>query len=120
MEILNGNAGALSNWEVLELLKEVKHGLRRNTQSDLGMVTYECMKFLENTPCKDQDANVIQNYLRALMPFQLTKSEKLMLINNPPRTELEIQLIVEDSEDRLTESQVQEMLKIFEMPSEIQ
>lgn len=36
-----------------------------------------------------------------------------MIINTPPTTELEIQLIVENSEERLTDAHVNEILNII-------
>lgn len=51
---------------------------------------------------------------------KLTKSEVLTMINEPPNLALHIQLIVEDSEERLTDTQVEELIalsKKYLMPS---
>lgn len=42
----------------------------------------------------------------------LTKSEVLTMINEPPSLALHIQLIVEDSEERLTDTQVEELIEL--------
>ncbi|XP_028160966.1 DNA-directed RNA polymerase III subunit RPC9-like [Ostrinia furnacalis] len=44
--------------------------------------------------------------------FKLTKTEKLMMVNTPPRTELEIQLIVQESEERLSEEDVRKIISL--------
>ncbi len=48
----------------------------------------------------------VRSFLSRLSPFGLTKNEKLMLLNHAPKSELEIHLLVEESEERLTDEQV--------------
>lgn len=50
--------------------------------------------------------------MQAVKQFNLTKSECLMMINDPPSSALHIQLQIEDSEERLTEDQVNEIIRI--------
>lgn len=50
--------------------------------------------------------------MNAAKQFNLTKNECLMLINDPPTSALHIQLIIEDSEERLTEDQVNGLIEI--------
>lgn len=54
----------------------------------------------------------ILNFLQAIKPYNLTKSECLMMVNDPPSSALHIQLQIEDSEERLTEDQVNEVIRI--------
>lgn len=48
----------------------------------------------------------------AVKPFKLTKAECLMMVNDPPTTPLHIQLLVDDSEERLTEDEVTQLIGI--------
>lgn len=50
--------------------------------------------------------------MEAIKRFKLSKSETLMMVNDPPTTALHIQLLVDDSEERLTEDEVAQLLEI--------
>jgi len=50
-----------------------------------------------------QSADRIHNLTRALEPFQLTKTEKLQIINLRPTTMVEIYLVIEEFETRFPE-----------------
>lgn len=113
METVNANAAILSNFEVFNLLQEVRSQQKRsNTGSQLATITYETIRYLQDTPCSHQSEETVHKFLKALQPFKLTKAEKVMLLNNPPTTPLEIQLMVEESEERLTDEQVEQLLRI--------
>lgn len=58
-------------------------------------VYFQTVHYLHNTDCREQSAEGIEKYLEAMKKFKLTKTEKLMMVNTPPRTELEIQLVRE-------------------------
>lgn len=51
-------------------------------------------------------------FLNAIKPFKLTKSECMMLVNDPPTTPLHIQLLIDDSEERLTEEAVSQIIEL--------
>ncbi|XP_033115597.1 DNA-directed RNA polymerase III subunit RPC9-like isoform X2 [Anneissia japonica] len=108
----------LSNYEVLTLLKDLQSqsdGKRKGTKmhQNLATVSYETMKYLEKTPCKEQTPEIIKNFLLALEPYKLTKAEKLQLLNQRPTSAVEIQLMIEESEERLTEDQIEELLQLI-------
>lgn len=52
-------------------------------------------KYLEQRPCAKQDPIKIKEYLIKLkhMPINLTKKEKLMLVNDPPDSVLQLSLV---------------------------
>jgi len=112
METINSNSATLSNYEVLSHLQKIKDSNKKH-RGQLATITYETLRFLEETPCKEQLPESITKCIKALEPFNLNKTEKLMFINTPPTTALEIQLMVEESEERLTEEQVQQILDIL-------
>ncbi|KAG5889967.1 hypothetical protein JTB14_020255 [Gonioctena quinquepunctata] len=111
MEIVSANSATLSNFEVLKHLQTLKDGKLKKGQ--LATITYETIRYLEDTPCKDATPENIRECLKELASFNLSKTEMLMMINLPPTTALEIQLMVEESEERLTEEQVEKILEIL-------
>lgn len=118
MEVVNECAALLSNQEVLALLEDIqagKNGRKTPTsqQQNLATVCYETKRYLEKFPCKNQDSDIITKFIIKLNPFKLTKAEKLQLLNHRPTTAVEIQLLIEESEERLTEEQTEELLDII-------
>ncbi|KYQ60188.1 DNA-directed RNA polymerase III subunit RPC9 [Trachymyrmex zeteki] len=80
--------------------------------NQLATITYQTLKYLEYMPCNKQNPKKIQEFLRAMEAIKLSKSEKLTLLNLYPTTPLEIQLMVEESEERLSEEEVETVLQI--------
>ena len=117
MEVVNHDAGMLSNYEVYTLLQEAQtklskiKGPNRRLQN-LATIAYETNKYLSETPCKMQSRRIIEDFLMALGPFKLTRAEKLQLLNLRPTTAVEVHLIVEECEERLTEEQVDDLIKV--------
>ncbi|CRK92511.1 CLUMA_CG006086, isoform A [Clunio marinus] len=113
MEILNPKYQVLSNLEVLMALREIKDQKLSQGARNLATITYETIQYLENTPCKDQSEINLLKFITEVKQFnKLTKSEVLSMVNEPPSLPLHIQLIVEDLEERLTESQVDELIQL--------
>ncbi|XP_026465439.1 DNA-directed RNA polymerase III subunit RPC9-like [Ctenocephalides felis] len=115
MEATKVNTAFLSNFEVMQVLKELKlkDSKRKFMMRNFATITYETLKFLEDSPCVLQSKENISNFLKAVEPFNLVKIEKLLMINEPPTTPLQIQLIVEDSEERLSEEDVDKLLDVI-------
>lgn len=110
---MNECSAYLSNYEVLDILQNIKANKKQKMkQNQLATITYQTIRYLEETPCKKQSPEKIKGFLKALEQFNLSKCEKLTLLNVSPKTPLEIQLIVEDSEDRLTDEDVESLLQV--------
>uniref|UniRef100_A0A182IQK1 DNA-directed RNA polymerase III subunit RPC9 n=1 Tax=Anopheles atroparvus TaxID=41427 RepID=A0A182IQK1_ANOAO len=112
MEIVNPNAAILTNFEVMTALKNMKNNKKKFGLRNLATITYETVQYLEDTPCKEQSSAGIVEFLHAMKQFNLTKNECLMMVNDPPLSPLHIQLMIEDSDERLTEEQVAKILEL--------
>lgn len=135
--------GYLSNYEVLDILQGAKSNKQhRKPHNQLATITYQTLRYLEDTPCKKHTPETITRFLKAVESFKLTKCEKLTLLNLCPSTALEIQLVrifnsctlqffilnrqssymscsmtfqvIEDSEERLSEEEVNSLLEVIQ------
>lgn len=81
MEVLNEKAAMLSNYEVYQLLQETENQnkgdkTKKNQPKhlvNLSTICYEARKYLEKTPCKNQSPEIIEDFLKAMQPFNLTR-----------------------------------------------
>ncbi|XP_054720611.1 LOW QUALITY PROTEIN: DNA-directed RNA polymerase III subunit RPC9-like [Uloborus diversus] len=129
---LNENAALLSNTEVLMILENLKadlkgskYGLQNANEGPnnlvkkekglqrLNTIVYETVKYLEEMPCATQNAESVQTFLTAISAYSLTKGEKLQLLNLRPTSLVEVQLLIEESEERFTEDQMNEILAVI-------
>ena len=83
----------LSNYEVLNILQSMKSNKKQKSEQQLATITYQTVKYLENTPSSKHSPEKIHNFLKAVEPYKLTKCEKLTLLNLCPKTAVEIQLV---------------------------
>ncbi|XP_028322760.1 DNA-directed RNA polymerase III subunit RPC9 isoform X1 [Gouania willdenowi] len=118
MEVKNASAAMLSNYEVFKLLTDLKEqrkdsGKSKHSigQQNLNTIMYETLKYLSKAPCSRQSPEIIKEFLTTMMPHKLTKAEKLQLLNQRPQSAVEIQLMVEESEERLSEEQIEELIQ---------
>ncbi|KAG8325118.1 hypothetical protein J6590_075580 [Homalodisca vitripennis] len=97
MEVKNVKAASLCNHEVLHLLNVLKEKPQEQSaplNKHLATIYYETNHFLQDSGFGDQTASMISNMLLALkeFPVALTKEEKLMIVNYPPTTNLQLSL----------------------------
>jgi len=128
MEVLNARSALLSNHEVLTLLRELdsdhiartKTAIRIKKEEDssghvghdpttddvsenLRTVEVEAIQYLsaEYQPTLSQTPAGITKLVKDLASFELTKAEKLQVVNLAPTEPVELYVIVEELEDRL-------------------
>ncbi|RXW23786.1 hypothetical protein EST38_g2067 [Candolleomyces aberdarensis] len=130
MEVVNARAALLSNFEVLSLLKELEsdhlartktiqrikkeeeangtgvpgnHGAVLETSENLRTIEVEAIGYLgaDYLPTSKQTSEGITKLVKALEPYNLTKAEKLQIVNLAPTSPVELYVIVEELEDRL-------------------
>lgn len=117
MDTKTKKAALLCNYEVLILLNELKEQSSGPTQanSQLATILYETSHYLQDSVTNIQDASYVQGIMEALrdFPVKLTLQEKLMIVNNPPTSSLELSLLVRDADERLTEEQIEDLLGLI-------
>lgn len=131
MEIINKNAALLSNNEVYTLLKQTKADLTQklirkknldpnnaslNQQVDkhLPTIVYESLRYLETTPCVSQTPQIVKDFVDKLDEFKLTKVEKLAILNHCPQSAVELQCLIEDSEERFSVEQMDALVELIQ------
>ncbi|KAI8126770.1 DNA-directed RNA polymerase III subunit RPC9 [Lucilia cuprina] len=96
----------------MESLKNIKDTKKKYGLRNLATIAYETLQFLEDSPSKHQSREAIVSFINDMQPYKLTTNECLMMVNDPPSSALHIQLLIEDSEERLTEEQVSQIIEI--------
>jgi len=121
MEIVDADSAVLSNFEVLSYLREEKNerSQKQNKNKDrLLTLILEAIKHIENTPTSLQEEVHVKDFVETLQNLcteeniLLSKNEFIQLLNLRPKSAVEIQLIIDNSEERLTEDQVDKILDI--------
>jgi hypothetical protein len=118
MKILKVNSAQLSNYEVLELLQEPipKHLAKISQFQEFRTAIHTTKEFLKDPmmPCSVQKQEQIETILEHLQKFELTKMEKLMIINTRPINVVELMVLIEDCEVRFSQEQQQEILTLLD------
>ncbi|ESK88966.1 dna-directed rna polymerase iii subunit rpc9-like [Moniliophthora roreri MCA 2997] len=131
MEVVDPRSALLSNYEVLELLRELEnehiartktaHRIKKEeeasgspskaqtepvTSENLRTIQIEAIQYLtaDYQPTNSQTPEGIKRLIKDLGEYDLTKAEKLQVVNLAPTQPVELYVVVEELEDRLGES----------------
>ena len=116
MEVIEGKEKMLSNYEVLTILKEVKESTKNDkstTNKNLATIAYETINYLEGLQhYNDLKYENVLDYLGEMKKFNLTKLERLQILNQRPTSMVELQILIEENEERFSEEAMEIMLDI--------
>merc|ERR1712189_132996 len=106
------------------MIKVNKKEKKKRTNQRLNTVTFETINWLETQPAKVQTEENVKTFCEKLSQFcqenqdsdgqniRLSKNEVVQLINHRPTSAVEIQFLIENSEERLSEDQVESLLQL--------
>lgn len=132
MKVINATAGALTNFELATLLRQQAKeraelesrlplpGARRGASSTAVTwqaqqeIAEQILSYLEKHEggCVCQSRDTILKFTSAVVKYNLTQAEVFSLVNTAPRSRVEIYLIIEECEERLTPESVVELLQL--------
>ncbi|CAO3675279.1 unnamed protein product [Umbelopsis vinacea] len=121
MEVVNARAALLSNYEVLQLLNERMETQKQRQKEypnieyaeNLRTIQFEIKTALEKSPSSTQDEEQVYNFLNAMKRWELTKAEKLQILNLRPKTPVELHILIEECEERYSPEQLEELLELI-------
>lgn len=111
MEVLESCSEILSNRQVLNLLKNYTS----KKQTNLATILYETTSYLESSPTESTSIANIATFLDIIKErgYELTKIEKIQLVNLKPQNLVELQLIVANLRKRFNDQQIGDILELI-------
>ncbi|KAF3917387.1 hypothetical protein ABW21_db0204024 [Orbilia brochopaga] len=127
MKILEPREAMLSNQEVLAHVQDVKRRYReeineqdilsRGKRSSLTNDFFDdifddiqLLDYLSSTVASAQSPTSINTLVETLVKYQFEKIEVLMILNNLPKNETELDVLVEELESRLSDDEIAQVL----------
>ncbi|KAK4855706.1 hypothetical protein QYF36_010059 [Acer negundo] len=113
MKILEANAGALTNFEVLDFLRS--RGASKDATRVLAQIAlseFKVYDHLEESISRNQTRLKINEFVEKCKRFKLAKAEVLNIINVRPSSPAEIFAIIEQAESRFETEQLQELVDL--------
>lgn len=111
MEVIEKCSCSLSNKEVLDILNSKVYKKHTN----LATILYETTEYLNTSGAASVTREDITNFLNIIKmkKYELTKIEKIQIVNIRPQNEVELHLIVEMIEERFNEEQRDDLISII-------
>ena len=115
MQVLSDTAGLVTNFEVYQATKgsvaarSGEEGSDTSAQAHIEDCTIEHLTEYIDFLTVGKTKEVLQK----LEAYKLTRRETLQLVNLCPTRAIEIHLVVEEIEERLSDAQIQEILDLF-------
>lgn len=111
MEVLDECSEELSNRQVLDLVKNYTSKKQKN----LATILYETTSYLESSPAASSSTQQLAKFLDMLKEkqYELSKMEKIQLVNLKPQNETELILTIDNIEEKLNEEQRVELLEMI-------
>ncbi|VEL26753.1 unnamed protein product [Protopolystoma xenopodis] len=111
MQIDHKKISYITNFEVHTLIqKKLESRKKIRGQQTLLYTTQKYMK--EKSPAHLQDADQISRFSLQMKPYNMSKHELLMLLNNCPSTQVELSVMISELDTRYTASQIEQILSI--------
>ena len=119
----------ISNAEVLEILQKnlAERTTQRRSHQHRDWIEAQVVEYLQSTPCVRVDPerrkelqSILQSSKKVMAGttvkttgFALTEAESLQIVNSMPTEPVEIHLLVEELQSRMTERQQEELLAVI-------
>ncbi|GMP77160.1 hypothetical protein CsSME_00033530 [Camellia sinensis var. sinensis] len=107
--LLRANAGALTNFEVLDFLRS--RGAAKDSTRIISIGNLHVFDYLEQSAACNQTRERITEFLEKCKKYNLAKAEILNIVNIRPSSVVEIDPIIEECESRLGDS-VEELVEL--------
>ncbi|KAJ4843390.1 hypothetical protein Tsubulata_013288 [Turnera subulata] len=115
MKIKNPNAGALTNFEVLDFL--VSRGASKDSSRVIAPIErseYQVYDYLVKTVPDELTRDHINEFMEKCKEFDLAKAEILNIINIRPPTYVDLYPLVEQSEERFGDNGMEKLVELIE------
>lgn len=112
MEVVETSTEMLCNRQVLDFLKNYTS----KKQTNLATILYETSSYLESSPIASSSLTNVSEFLDIVRErkYDLTKMEKIQIINLKPENDVELQLIIDNIDDKMNEQQRIDLLALIQ------
>ncbi|XP_047983956.1 uncharacterized protein LOC125224583 [Salvia hispanica] len=110
MKIIEASAGALTNFELLDLLRS--RGAGKDASRAIATVSqseFKVFDYLEGTVACNQTREIIVNFVAECQKFDLAKAEILNIVNLRPTSEALLFPLIEECDSRMMKGKVEEL-----------